>query len=73
MNDTEMLDWLAERCLFPDDIQENEGYIPPEMAVLVPEEFAPIGAFSGKPETDRRALREAIQKARLKELHDKQS
>jgi hypothetical protein len=64
MNDTEMLDWLAARCFrFDDEFEEDE------IVVIVPCEFSPLGTFTLSSDGNRRALREAIQKARLKELH----
>ncbi len=68
MNDTEMLDWLAAHCIFPDETDDR--YILPQIAVLIPAQYA-VGNFTGKPEDNKRALREAIQRARLKELHAK--
>ncbi len=52
MNDTEMLDWLAEHWEF------------------ISEEFAPGYTFGNDKESNHRALRAAIQRARLKELHN---
>ncbi len=55
--DTEMLDWLSERCWFPND-HPNDVIV-----VLVPEKFAANGSFTLNPENDRKVLRNAIQKA----------
>lgn len=55
--DTEMLDWLAERCWFPNDHPNDV------IAVLVPERFAQNGSFTLNPEKDRKALRKAIHRA----------
>lgn len=63
MNDTEMLDWLSEHILFPDEMIES-AYLKPQIAILVPNEFGPHY------DDNRKTLREAIQKARLKELHE---
>lgn len=57
MTDTEILDWLADRCFFPDDHPSDK------LVVLVPEKFSPVGSFTLLPENDRRALRSAIEKA----------
>lgn len=54
MTDTEMLDWLAERCWFPNDHPDNE------IAVLVPEQFSPLGSFTCNRYDHRKALRAAI-------------
>jgi hypothetical protein len=59
VNDTEMLNWLADRCYYPNDHPDDS------IAVLVPDKFAPHGAFTCGNENDRAALRNAIEKAVL--------
>ena len=57
MNDTEMLDWLSERCYFPNDHPGDD------LIVLVPERFSPNGSFTLNRDNDRDELRKAILKA----------
>jgi hypothetical protein len=50
-DDTELLNWLADRCYYPSD----------RICVLVPEEISANGSFTLNQEHDRKALRLAIQ------------
>lgn len=61
MTDTEMLNWLAERCFYPDDHPNNR------ICVLVPESIAPYGSFTLNRIHDRMALRAAILQQKEKE------
>ncbi len=55
--DSDILDWLAERCFFPNDHPEDD------LIVIVPERFAAWGEFTMNPQNDKRVLRRAILKA----------
>jgi hypothetical protein len=55
--DTEMLDWLSERCFFPNDHPEDD------LIVIVPERFAAHGAFTMNAENDKAEFRNAVRKA----------
>lgn len=57
ITDSEMLDWLAERCFFPNDHPDND------LIVLVPERFAKWGTFTMNVDNDKRVLRSAIRSA----------
>ncbi len=54
MSDTEMLNWLADRCYYPNDHPNDK------ICVLVPEEISANGSFTLNTENDRNALRAAI-------------
>lgn len=57
LSDTELVNWLAQQCFLPGDYPESGIF------VVVPEEFAPLGAFTGNPEGDNKAFREALTRA----------
>jgi len=54
MSDTELLNWLADRCYYPNDHPMEK------ICVLVPESISSPGSFTLNRETDRNALRAAI-------------
>ncbi len=54
MSDTEILDWLADRCYYPNDHPSDR------ICVLVPESVAATGSFTLDRENDRNALRDAV-------------
>lgn len=54
--DTEILDYLADRCYLPDDHPDNE------ILTVVPQQFAAIGMFTGNEKHDRIVLRRVIVK-----------
>jgi hypothetical protein len=59
--DTRILDWLADRCYFPDDHPSDT------ICVIVPESASPQGSFTCNPTNDRQMLRKAASAAMLKQ------
>lgn len=56
-SDTDMLNWLAQRCYLPGD-HPDDGIL-----VVVSTEFSPLGEFTCNEENDNAALRRAIARA----------
>ncbi len=54
MTDCEILNWLADRCYYPNDHPNDK------ICVLVPEEISKPGSFTLNAENDRAALRAAV-------------
>ncbi len=54
MSDTDIVNWLADRCYYPEDHPQDK------ICVLVPESISAPGSFTLNRETDRNALRAAI-------------
>ncbi len=54
MSDTEMLNWLSDRCYYPNDHPSDK------LCVLVPESVSANGSFTLNTENDQNALRAAI-------------
>ena len=60
-NDTERLNWLAQRCYLPGDHPDTD------ILVVVSEKWSPLGSFSCNQENDNKALRVAIDKMMAEE------
>jgi len=56
-SDTEILNWLAQRCYLPGD-HPDDGIL-----VVVSTEFSPLGEFTCNEKNDNAALRRAVARA----------